>query len=189
MENKKDELKTKEKEIEESINKCEVRIKEIESSFFKSRLFSKNELKRLKYNLVKLETQRSELLSMIKLARKRDACQELLDQVSTLKTIHEESGEEIALTDDVKFSFMDALKDYQSSDQLFHTYRYEETENYSIREEFALNSKGNVDIRVTTNDFGIAAKSHVHLETIDEMLSKYSKYLESQQSKNSGKKI
>ena len=188
-------LSVKMREVEESIKNCESRIREIESSI-KSRIFSKKELQRLKENLVKLEKQRSDFLSMHaiitkqeKLARKKDACQELIDQVSTLETIHEEGGKEIALVDDVKLSFIDTLKDYQSSDQLFYTYSYEETDDYSIREEFVLNAKGNVGIRVTTNDFGIAAKSHAHLETVDEMLSKYSKHLESQQSENKGKKV
>ena len=109
--------------------------------------------------------------------RKKEACKELLESLQDAKTYHDESGKEIAVTDELLGAFISDLKTFQMVDALTYSYKFADRDSYSINEEFCLNSDGNVDIRVTTNDKGIAAKNHVHYKTVDEMLNRYSKHL------------
>ncbi len=181
------EINLKLKELDDAIKKHENRVEEIESSFT-SRLFSKKELSDLKAQIEDLKKQRNELINALgeiynqeKKAIKQKACQELIELVTGLETIQDTEGKVTTLPEDVKLSFLELLKSYQSSDQLYYTYNYEETDDYSIRDELYPNSKGKIEIRVTTNDFGIAAKSHDHIEDINAMIARYIKYLESKQ--------
>lgn len=111
------------------------------------------------------------------LEKRNIACNKLIEEVLKTNIVHDENGNEIEIPEEVKSSFIEEINKFINSDSLMYVYCYEESEYYSISDELIYDSNEKVSIRVTTNDYPIAAKHRDYYRTIDEILLRYMNYI------------
>lgn len=186
----------KEIELMDEIHKLDTIIEKYEEDIKKGdsnwrlRITDSKKLKGMKEELEECVKKREELgkqvdevllkIKEMRLEIKKSRCKTLIGEISTIQTIRDENGNDIEVDEGLKESFIEEIENFMDSDSFDYNYYYEETEDYSISEGLVLTSNNTVDLLTTTNDFGIAAKHHQHYKTIDEMLSKYMKYYDTE---------
>ena len=176
------------KDINSRLDQLESRIEEIKKTI--SELEASEIVKQLKSLSAELESinqERNNLYSDLarfpeermkrRIAQRDIAIKKYIERIKQLKTIKDETGKEIPVPEEIKISLIEELRKFMEEGLLSHTLSYEETDNYSIKEEILFNNEDEIEIRVITNDFPIAAKSHAHFKTIDEVLLRYMNFI------------
>ena len=158
-----------------------------------TRLAHISDLKRIKSELQELKERREKLEPLLqeaakerdkdKLLEKKVACEKLIEEVKNTKYITGETGEEEELSDEIKDAFIKELNNYMDNPTLRYAYTKEETDSYSIEEQFALTPEHTIDIVVVTKD-ATASNRFQHFKTKEEMLRRYMLYYNEKKKEN-----
>ena len=186
------EIKYKLNTLLSNIEEYKRHIAEIESSKISRIKFSKdlNEYKKKLAECLKNKTELEGLLAPYEkekynkiFEQKNIACQQLINDILKMETIHDENNREINIDESLRIAFIAEIENFMKIDSLSYTYNIDEGENYKISEALTLNNN-KIDITITTEDYPIAAKKHTHYKTPDEMLIRYMKYLNEKSTHN-----
>ena len=175
------ELREYRKQLYEKIKDCNNRLQELDQNKGID-IFKKKRLNQLKHELEKYIKESEQVCELLipfetkkmeeRITQKNGACDILMNQVSSSMTVLDKDNNSVPLEEDIKLSFIDTIKKFKEVHGLSYEYYRNETKDWTISEALSFDGQ-NVDILVTTNDYGIAAKPHDHIKGVEQMLQKF----------------